>query len=110
MNDPYSTNTTAMYLAADELANRYNVIVIGPETRVKLAKKCADVQFLAKVIKGYGDYRGQVVVDVCTEVLGPLFDPWSAVEALPRSTGGQPVSCCQNCSRRIVCTYCNLPV
>lgn len=92
MTDPYSTNITAMHLAADELAKRYNAIVIDPETRVKLAKVCADFPYIAKVIKRYGDYRGQVVVDVCADVLGSGFDPWNIVEALPRSTGGQPVS------------------
>ena len=79
-----------MHLAAKEWINRYNAIVIGPNTRAKVAAVCVDIELQAKMMIAFEDLRAQVLADLCAKVLGPGFDPWSTVEALLRSmsTGG----------------------
>ena len=81
-----------MHLAAKEWINRYNAIVIGPNTRAKVAAVCVDIELQAKMMIAFGDLRAIVLADLCAKVLGPGFDPWSTVEALLRSmsTGGHP--------------------
>ena len=92
MTDPFSMDGTAMHLAAKEWINRYNAIVIGPNTRAIVAAVCVDIELQAKLMIAFEDLRAQVLADVCAKVLGPGFDPWSTVEALleSMSTGGHP--------------------
>lgn len=83
-----------MLLDAREWARRYNarVIDLDPRVDLALAEACADIQFQERVIRAYGDLRGQVVADVCADVLGPGFARSITSLAFRSSTGGQPVS------------------
>ena len=74
--------------------------------RVELAEACADIQFQAKVIRAYGDLRGQVLADMCVDVLRSGFARPGTTVALSKSTGEQSVSHVVNVATGALMVFC----
>ncbi len=64
------TNTTAMLEDAQKW-KRFHSRVMDPDVVGAALEACADTHFRAKVIKAYGDLRGQIFAAWCEDRLEP---------------------------------------